>query len=482
MSCTSASTSEPGNPSGMLVVLRKWSKRALMALGTLFLLVLGWRSFDAIRSPALPPWLTHVPPEPDARQIDGYDWDAWMAAEEATFVDVRSMVASGLTPEEQKFSVRFDPEFRNDRVGPLAWNRSQVLNPEGEPRGAAVLLHGLTDSPYSLQHVAEHYRERGFVVVAIRLPGHGTVPAALTQVRWEDWMAAVRLAVRQVRTLAGDRVPLHIVGYSNGAALAMKYTMDSLEDDQLPRVSQLVLISPMIGITSMARFAGVLGWPAAYPPFAKAAWLGVELEYNPFKYNSFPVNAARQSSQLTRVVQEQLDALQAKGQLNQLPPTLTFQSLVDYTVDVRALISRLYARLPDNGSELVIFACGSSPFMKPGVCDVPTDLLPEAGRNYRYSVVSSGHEERVSAQGQRDSLDIAQTYPEGVYSLSHVALPFPADDAVYGTTGLGRIPPRGERGVLVVSSDSLMRMTWNPFFPLMLERIDATLPATSSPP
>ena len=38
------------------------------------------------------------------------------------------------------------------------WNRSYVLEPEGAPVGAVVLLHGLTDSPYSQRHIAERYR------------------------------------------------------------------------------------------------------------------------------------------------------------------------------------------------------------------------------------------------------------------------------------------------------------------------------------
>ena len=79
------------------------------------------------------------------------------------------------------------------------WNRSYVLEPEATPGGAVVLLHGLTDSPYSLRHVARRYRDRGFVAIGIRMPGHGTVPAGLTDVRWEDWMAATRLAVREAR-------------------------------------------------------------------------------------------------------------------------------------------------------------------------------------------------------------------------------------------------------------------------------------------
>jgi hypothetical protein len=38
--------------------------------------------------------------------------------------------------------------------------------------------------------------------------------------------------------------------------------------------------------------------------FAKAAWLSVLPEFNPFKYNSFPINGARQTHRLTAVLQE----------------------------------------------------------------------------------------------------------------------------------------------------------------------------------
>lgn len=62
----------------------------------------------------------------------------------------------------------------------------------------------------------------------------------------------------------------------------------------------------MIGVTSFARFAGIAGWPAIFPAFAKAAWLGIVPEFNPFKYNSFPVNAARQSYLLTSVLQQHI--------------------------------------------------------------------------------------------------------------------------------------------------------------------------------
>ena len=61
--------------------------------------------------------------------------------------------------------------------------------PLGKPRGSVVLLHGLTDSPYSVRYLAQLWQQRGYVAVAPRLPGHGTAPGALTAVDWETWLA-----------------------------------------------------------------------------------------------------------------------------------------------------------------------------------------------------------------------------------------------------------------------------------------------------
>src|SRR5262249_24978978 len=161
------------------------------------------------------------------------------------------------------------------------FNRSYVLEPAGAPVGAAVLLHGFTDSPYSQRHIARTYRDHGVVAIVIRLPAHGTVPAALTDVEGEDWTAATRLAGRGAKRRTAPAAPLHLVGFSNGGALALKYALDAISDPQLARPDRVVLISPMIGITRFARFAGLAALPAMFPAFAKAAWLGVVPEFNP---------------------------------------------------------------------------------------------------------------------------------------------------------------------------------------------------------
>lgn len=310
------------------VTRRLW--RLAIASGVLLLLLLIIRIYEAERGPELHRWHTWVPHELTVEQLDNATYADYLKAENHLFDEMKQQVSNRLDAEEKTplnryyaGSMIYPGHFAQD------WNRSYILQPTSTPRGAVVLLHGLTDSPYSLRHVAEAYRQQGYVAVAIRLPGHGTVPSGLTDVDWQDWMAATRLAVREATRLAGTQTPLHLVGFSNGGALAVKYALDSLGDHTLRRPQQLILLSPMIGVTRFARFAGVAGLPSVFPAFSKTAWLNIVPEFNPFKYNSFPVHAARQTYLLTQALQKEILQYARNQQLSGFPPVLTFQSVMD---------------------------------------------------------------------------------------------------------------------------------------------------------
>ena len=297
-----------------------------------------------------------MPVEPDRDSLERLDWAGYLVAEDQLLATVEREIADRLPLAEPPFSNRY---FKGSPVHPQRferdWNRSFVLTPDGPPKGAAVLLHGLTDSPYSLHHIARTYAAAGWVALAIRLPGHGTVPAGLARMGWQSWAAATGLAVREARQRIGETAPLHLVGYSNGAALALDHALRALDDPALGRPARLILLSPMIGITVAARFAGLAGWPAIFPRWARTAWVKILPEDNPFKYNSLPVNAARQSYLVTRDLQRRLERLRKAGRLIGLPPLLTFQSIVDATVRTDAVIHGLHAQLPQGANELVLF-------------------------------------------------------------------------------------------------------------------------------
>lgn len=473
------------------------TKRILLCLLALLLVFLLLRIYETERGPALQPWHKWVPHEMSEREIDSASFRSYLAAEEQLFREMKSQVTDNLSADEKTPLNRY---YEGSLVWPgkfaRDWNRSYILMPEGTPRGAVVLLHGLTDTPYSLRHVAGTYRQRGFVAVAPRLPGHGTVPAALTRVDWEAWMAATRLGVREATRLAGPSVPLHIVGFSNGGALAIKYALDGLEDASLRRPERVVLLSPMIGVTSFARFAGLAGIPAILPPFAKAAWLNIVPEFNPFKYNSFPVNAARQSWLLTKAVQQQMQRYSRQKTGRSLPPVLTFQSVMDSTVSTRAVVNSLYNYLGSNGSELVVFdinqAVSFRPLFRHSSYTALDTLLPRAPRAWTTTLITNASASsldmvaKTTLAGQTDETvqPLTQRYPADIYSLSHVAIPFPVTDALYGSQpednaygmNFGTVRMRGETSVLVVGLESLLRVTSNPFYPWMIARIEQDIP------
>ena len=88
----------------------------------------------------------------------------------------------------------------------------------------------------------------------------------------------------------------------------------------------------------------------------------------------------------------------------------------------------------------------------------------------------------VEAGGTSEQVrELGLSYPIDVFSLSHVAIPFPPSDSLYGSEPdpaedfgihLGTLAPRGERGALILSLDSLLRMSSNPFYPYLAQRVE----------
>ena len=183
--------------------------------------------------------------------------------------------------------------------------------------------------------------------------------------------------------------------------------------------------------------------------------------------------------------------LAGRNALSELAPVLTFQSLVDYTVSTPAVVDSLYAHLPANGSELVLFDLNRFVDFGPLLgahAKSPGDLLPAAPRRYRTTLIGNVSPDTLDAAArtleagatEEQLRPIGLAFPREVFSLSHVALPFPLSDSLYGLqpdepedygVHLGALSVRGERGVLLVSMEALQRVTSNPFYPYMIERL-----------
>jgi alpha-beta hydrolase superfamily lysophospholipase len=473
--------------------LWRWVRRAVFATAlVLFTLIVGG-AYDARRRlPDLKPWHRVSFDDLGASTLDDdFTLAEYLAHEEQLFRELLAF-ESTIDQGDRTRVNRYHPgSLSHPSSAGRDWNRSFETEP-AVIRGGALLIHGLTDSPYSMRTVAEVLQSSGVYSLALRMPGHGTVPSGLVRAGWDDWLAAVRLGVRHVRSRIPEGTPLVLVGYSNGGALALKYTLEAIEGGRGPLPSKLVLLSPMIGVTPAARLARWISLLGVMPYFEKANWLDVLPEFNPFKYNSFPANAGFQTSSLTRTVQADLDRVAVSGRLDAMPPILTFQSVVDATVSTPAVVHDLYDRLPANGSELVLFdvnhLSGIDVFIQPSDRSLLDTLLDPAPRRYRRVFVTNDAPDSREVEARtiepglvniaRRPLGLA--WPPEIFSLTHIALPFAANDPLYGIDAsneiagllpIGRLSPRGERAVLIVGTDSLMRLSSNPFFPFVAERM-----------
>jgi alpha-beta hydrolase superfamily lysophospholipase len=480
--------------------IARWGLRGvLLIVFALATLIVGGAYDARWRLPDLKAWHRLSLDDLTASDLDDeFTFGEYAAREDKLFAEIRAF-ESTIDPRER---TRVNRYHAGSLSHPLSagrdWNRSFESKPAAAIRGGALLVHGLTDSPYSMRAVADVLSQHGLYSLALRMPGHGTVPSGLARSSWKDWLAAVRMGVRHVRASIPPDAPLLLVGYSNGGALVLKYTLDALEREGDPRPAKLMLLSPMIAVTPAARLAWWISQLGAVPYFEKANWLDVFPEYNPFKYNSFPANAAFQTASLTSAVQADLDRVTSSGRLTAMPPILTFQSIVDATVSTPAVVHLLYDRLPANGSELVLFdvnhLSGIDVFVQPADQSLFESLFARQPRQYRRVLVtnSSAETRDVDAQTIEPNAAVASRRPLGlawppeVFSLTHVAIPFPPDDPLYGLVGptktagllpIGRLSPRGERAVLTVGADTLMRLSSNPFFPFVAERISGWVAA-----
>jgi esterase/lipase len=362
------------------------------------------------------------------------------------------------------------------------WNRSFELRADN-PAGGVLLLHGMSDSPYSLRALGETLNEHGYWIIGLRLPGHGTVPSEFTRMSWEEMAGPVRLGMAHLASKAGTDV-VHIIGYSNGAALAIDYALEARQGDSAPVPASLVLISPSIRVTRAAALTKWLGKLAAVPGLEKFAWTSILPEFDPYKYNSFSANAGEQVHRLTRHVIGAVEARAASGPIQDFPPTLVYLSTVDATVSTDAVIDNLLEHLAPHRHELVLFDINRRNVKKSVLVSDPGPLTARLMKDgmLPFSLTLVGNENaasrtvvvrRKASLSDRVVVDPLETdWPRGVISLSHIALPFPPDDPVYGQRDpnnpdiifLGQMAVQGERGLLQFSSDWLLRLRHNPFY------------------
>ena len=463
--------------------LKKLIQPIIYLIGALIFIVI-LRAWGSRSMPELHPWQT-IMIDKELLIANTYnDIDTYLKDEDAYI----RMMFSKVAVSAGDYNNRFNPK---STIYPLSeevnLNASFVYDPGVKnTKGVILLLHGLSDSPYHVRDLGTFFKEEGFYVLGLRLPGHGTLPSGLLNVTWQEWVTATVWGAEQLNKVANDRngVPFYMGGFSTGGSLALNYSFNALTNDKLHKPEKLFLFSPAVGVSEMAIFSAwhkSLSWMKY---FEKYSWLDILPEYDPAKYNSFTKNAGRQIYLLTMENKDLIKKISDANQKEELPPMIAFQSLVDATVIPEDLIE-MYKTIGTSKDELFVFDINRNykHFMR-------NEVLLNDPRNIEFQQSDKPELHMLMNKEEFDSIigpnacgvyyrgakgELIDAYPEQTllwpnefFAMSHIAVPISPKNKVYGASSkLNELSVRGERNVLVVASDDLLRIGYNPFFELM---------------
>lgn len=476
----------------ILVKFPLWSVRKatyILAIASLGALLIGIIVFILYMNslPSLNTWHTTLLQNEFNTKSNVKDFDAYVALETELFDELDTEIYNKVPDKEKKRINRYTRDSLADpKRWKKSWNKSFEL-PVKDPKMGVLLLHGMSDSPYSLHTQAEYLHKQGVWVVGMRMPGHGTIPSGLTDITWEDMAAAINIGMERLTQKVGEK-PIHIMGYSTGAPLALNYTFTALKDSTMVLPSSLIFFSPAIGVSKAAPFAvwqSRIGHLFGLP---KLEWNSLNPEYDPFKYNSFAVNAGDQVYRICNEVQKQLDEYNAKTEhTKELPPILSFQSIIDDTVSVTDTVNNLYKRLPKGQHTLVLFDINNgfsdNLLVKESTNKTIQNLTQNStSSNYQFDLISDVNSTDGNLRLITNNVvikDLSYTWPKELFSLSHLAMPIPKEDPLYGYKNapkspgiqLGHLAVYGESSVLQLSPSAILRQRWNPFHEYTKERV-----------
>ncbi|MEE9333826.1 MAG: alpha/beta fold hydrolase [Granulosicoccaceae bacterium] len=324
-------------------------------------------------------------------------------------------------------------------------------NPDVSYRGRFLLFHGLNDSPYVWRDIAAEIAARGFDVRAILFEGHGSTPVEMLDVSYKSWLAT---AQQHKDDWFEPATPLYLGGFSLGGVIATLLALEQPDD-----IAGLLLISPAYH----SKLNNYLRWSGIYSKFKPWMFGGMIIEDNPIKYNSIPINSAAQYYKTSKILKRRwrdrtLDI-----------PVLLVASANDSVVDVKYTQRLFNRRFTHQAKKMLLYYNANSKadtksFIGP---TIKTSGAIEA-RNANFPslrIINQSHlslinrsENKLFGEAGRILVCNGNAYPIFIgcmraprhwYGAQHTVLPSQA-----------------------TAKDAMARTTYNPDFPVLLDRFD----------
>jgi 1-acyl-sn-glycerol-3-phosphate acyltransferase len=120
---------------------------------------------------------------------------------------------------DRDYDINFDKNFSKDKSIGAPFFLDSRVKASAKVRATSILLvHGYKSAPKEVAALADFLNGFGLKVYAVRLRGHGTAPADLKDVTWQEWYDSVQRGYAALQNIATRIV---IVGFSTGGLLGL---------------------------------------------------------------------------------------------------------------------------------------------------------------------------------------------------------------------------------------------------------------------
>ncbi|MEJ2507412.1 MAG: alpha/beta hydrolase [Ignavibacteriaceae bacterium] len=134
-----------------------------------------------------------------------------------------------------------------EAISPFEFKTDAFSKSNNRKKGI-LLVHGFMDTPFAMRDIGKFFSFKNILVRSILLPGHGTTPEHLLNIRLEEWLAKVKYGIENLEKDVDD---VYLLGLSAGGALAFYYGLNP----GILKISGIAAISPSIKISTLAQFA-----------------------------------------------------------------------------------------------------------------------------------------------------------------------------------------------------------------------------------
>lgn len=301
-----------------------------------------------------------------------------------------------------------------------------------------LLIHGLFDSPFYVKDIAHHFAKKGFLVRAILLPGHGTVPGDLIDINYQEWLKAVDYGIQ---SFAQEVDCLFIGGFSLGGML----TLHSLLETPLPNhIKGAVLFAPAFAPRSLIKKCLIQILPV-FSRLSQMLFYQIRQPKNYAKYNCYALNAGKQACKI-------IDRVGKKLQTQALQVPVFVAMSHDDEIISAGSIKAFFAQQHNVENRLVIYSNNSSQPLDKRIITKPSAYREANILNFSHTCLTvSPDNSYLGAKSQFLDFDHYKDVP----LINNQPI-------FYGAT----LPINIKKGII-------SRLTYNPdFYPLM-DQIEA---------